>query len=187
MLPGNGYSSYGGNAYGLGSNFVYPSPAQQQGQYGMMQQYATPPITTPVSEPRDAIIVHGVEGARSFNVPKNSLIPLFDDEEDVFYIKTMEPDGMHQRIKKYRFYEEFNDDVVDTTAKMIEQKDLTYGDSNELNLIKKSIEDLKGEINALMELQLETSNSNQEKSNKIDNRNINNSKKNSNNKQGGAS
>lgn len=106
-------------------------------------------------------MVHGIEGARNYIVPKNSLVPLFDDEEDVFYIKTTDPDGMHQRIKKYRFYEEFDNGIVDTASNLIEQKDIQYGASgvadDELTTIKKSIEDLTGQINALVELQLEQS------------------------------
>lgn len=165
--------------YGM-NNGIYstiPTPQYVAPQYGTTQQYApTINTTTPLVEPQSAIMVHGIEGARNYIVPKGSLVPLFDDEEDVFYIKTTDPDGMHQRIKKYRFYEEFDGDVLDSSTPLIEQKNTQYGDSlNEqrLDKIEKSIEDLT----ALFELQLEQSSGSQEKDNKTNSRTTSTTKK----------
>ena len=177
------------NTFSYGTNnsafSAIPAPAPQYGipQYGTGQQsYVAPTSTiTPLIEPQNAIMVHGVEGARNFNVPKGSLVPLFDDEEDVFYIKTTDLDGMHQRIKKYRFYEEFDGDVLDSSPALIEQKDMQYGDSSNdkrLEKIEKSIEDLT----ALFELQLEQSSNGQEKDNKTGSKSTSTAKKTTNNK-----
>lgn len=46
--------------------------------------------------------VTGFEGARAFAVPPNSVVPLFDDTQDVFYIKTTDSGGF-PTIKPYRF------------------------------------------------------------------------------------
>lgn len=169
MLPINTYTPYNTASYGT-STYGYGTPVGAQ--YGMTQQYATPAPVVPQqpAESMNAIMVHGIEGARNFMVPKNSLVPLFDDEEDVFYVKTTDIDGMHQRIKKYRFYEELDGDVIDASSAMIEQKNLTFGDSSKdqerLDKIEKSIEDLA----ALVELQIEQS-SNGVKEVKQENRN----------------
>ncbi len=46
--------------------------------------------------------VTGLDGARAFAVPPNSVVPLFDDTQDVFYIKTTDSGGF-PTIKPYRF------------------------------------------------------------------------------------
>ncbi len=46
--------------------------------------------------------VTGVEGARAFPVAPGSVVPLFDDTRDVFYIKTTDSGGF-PTIKAYAF------------------------------------------------------------------------------------
>lgn len=48
---------------------------------------------------------HGLEGAKAYPLGLNCRVPLFDDEEDVFYIKSTDANGF-PTVKKYRFTEE---------------------------------------------------------------------------------
>lgn len=51
------------------------------------------------------IPVHGIEGAMEYNIGPSCRVPLFDDSEDVFYIKTTDKYGV-PTVKRYRFEEE---------------------------------------------------------------------------------
>ena len=51
------------------------------------------------------IPVHGIDGAMEYNIGQNCRVPLFDDSEDVFYIKTTDKYGI-PTVKRYRFEEE---------------------------------------------------------------------------------
>ena len=48
---------------------------------------------------------HGIEGAKAYPLGLNCRVPLFDDTEDVFYIKSTDANGF-PTVKKYRFTEE---------------------------------------------------------------------------------
>ena len=48
---------------------------------------------------------HGLEGAKAYPLGVNCRVPLFDDEDDVFYIKSTDANGF-PTVKKYRFTEE---------------------------------------------------------------------------------
>lgn len=159
---------FGSNSYSSPRNSVYYNTGNnvdgmvQQPVYGGVPQYgmvqtSPPPLSSPVVEPQKVVVVHGIDNARNIYSLTNKPGVLFDDEEDIFYYQTADPDGMHQRVRKYRFYEELDGDVVDATPNLIEQKDMTYGDSGldkeRLDKIEKSIEDLA----TLVELQLEQS------------------------------
>ena len=67
-------------------------------QYPQYGQQSQPPMQTQTGLNR----VTGIEGARAFQVPPNSVVPLFDDTQDVFYIKTTDSGGF-PTLKGYRF------------------------------------------------------------------------------------
>jgi len=48
---------------------------------------------------------HGIEGAKSYPLGPNCRVPLFDDAEDVFYIKSTDSNGF-PTVKRFRFEEE---------------------------------------------------------------------------------
>ena len=50
------------------------------------------------------IPVHGIEGAKSFSMGANCRVPLFDDSEDVFYIKSTDANGFPS-LKVFDFTE----------------------------------------------------------------------------------
>lgn len=48
---------------------------------------------------------HGLEGAKAYPLGLNCRVPLFDDEDDVFYIKSTDANGF-PTVKRYRFEED---------------------------------------------------------------------------------
>lgn len=86
-------------AYQYGYQPSYPGQ-QMYGNQGYPQygQQSQPPMQTQTGLNR----VTGIEGARAFQVPPNSVVPLFDDTQDVFYIKTTDSGGF-PTLKGYRF------------------------------------------------------------------------------------
>ena len=48
---------------------------------------------------------HGLEGAKAYPLGLNCRVPLFDDSEDVFYVKSTDANGF-PTVKKYRYTEE---------------------------------------------------------------------------------
>lgn len=48
---------------------------------------------------------HGLEGAKAYPLGLNSRVPLFDDTDDVFYIKSTDANGF-PTVKRYRFEED---------------------------------------------------------------------------------
>ena len=49
--------------------------------------------------------VTGIEGARAYQLPPNSVMPLFDGNEDVFFLKTTDGGGF-PTLRRFRFAEE---------------------------------------------------------------------------------
>ena len=100
---------------------VQPTQQTYPNQYGAMQQY------TPQQESMQNgfIVVNGEDEAMMSKYPMNT--PLFDSTEDVFYLKTYDPKGVHVILNKNRFYI-IENDVADVTP-LIEQKDMTYGNA----------------------------------------------------------
>lgn len=89
--------AFGAYQYGYQPN--YPGQqmyGNQYPQYG--QQSQQPPMQSQTGLNR----VTGIEGARAFQVNPNSVVALFDDTQDVFYIKTTDSGGF-PTIKCYRF------------------------------------------------------------------------------------
>lgn len=57
---------------------------------------AYPFTTQAFARPYNALIkVSGIEGARAYQMPPDSAIPLFHATEDVLYIKTTDGAGLH--------------------------------------------------------------------------------------------
>lgn len=84
------------------------------------------------------IPVHGIEGAKSYPMGPNCRAPLFDDSEDVFYIKKTDQNGFPE-IKRYRFEEEV---IVDNSGvNGISLNDIRSIIREEMGSIKKEILD----------------------------------------------
>ena len=78
----------------------YQSPYTQPAQNLYMDRLAQ---MQPPPQPRDGLIrVTGMEGARAYQMPPNSAVALFDDGQDVFYVKTTDGAGF-PTIRAYSF------------------------------------------------------------------------------------
>ena len=82
------------------------------------------------------IPVHGMDGAMAYNVGPNCRVPLFDDSDDVFYIKSTDKYGV-PTIKRYRFEEEILLDGTDPKA--VSLKDIRSIIKEELDSIKEEL------------------------------------------------
>lgn len=73
-------------------------------QYGGYQQQPTSWSYQPMSaQPINGLVsVTGMEGAKAYQLPPNSSMPLFDGNEDVLYVKTTDAAG-YPTIKTFRF------------------------------------------------------------------------------------
>lgn len=59
----------------------------------------TPSVTQPVN---GLVSVTGIEGARAYQLPPNSSMPLFDANEDMLYVKTTDAAG-YPTIRAFSF------------------------------------------------------------------------------------
>lgn len=50
--------------------------------------------------------VHGMDGAKQFLTVANAMYALFDDDDDVFYVKVTDKNNYPVTLKRYRFVEE---------------------------------------------------------------------------------
>lgn len=70
--------------------------------YGSMQPYSW---SQPAQQPINGLVsVTGIEGARAYQMPPNSSMPLFDANEDVLYLKTTDAAG-YPTIRTFAFSE----------------------------------------------------------------------------------
>ena len=76
--------------------------------YGQPQPYSwrQPTWTAPqpsVTQPVNGLVsVTGIEGAKAYQLPPNSSMPLFDSNEDLLYVKTTDAGGF-PTVKAFRF------------------------------------------------------------------------------------
>lgn len=93
----------------------------------------------PVQQPINGLTrVTGMDGAKAYQMPPNSVVALFDGNEDIFYIKTSDGAGF-STIKPFRFVpmEETPAPVANTTD---------FATRQELASLQQQIEEMKGMI-----------------------------------------
>lgn len=73
----------------------YNPYAGPQAQFAMdqMQQFQQRVQTPPMSGYQQLIKVTGIEGAKAYQMPPNSAVPLFDADNDIMYVKTTDGAG----------------------------------------------------------------------------------------------
>ena len=70
-------------------------------QYPSVQQNQTVQLQGPQLNK-----VHGMDGAKQFITVANAMYALFDDDDDVFYVKVTDKNNYPVTLKRYRFVEE---------------------------------------------------------------------------------
>lgn len=89
--------------------------------YGMFQQ----PVNCLIS-------VSGIDGARSYQLPPGSSVPLFDANEDIMYVKTTDAGG-YPTIRAFKFEEISTNDKQDfITRKEFEELKEMINDAKQL-------------------------------------------------------
>ena len=85
------------------------------------------PYTSGVGYPQTSMIVgdqllkvNGIEGAKAFGTKPNSMVALFDANEDIFYIKTTDSANFPS-IKKFRFTEVNEDEETSSKYVTVEE------------------------------------------------------------------
>lgn len=62
--------------------------------YNPWMYYPTAPIQSQSSQPINGLVaVTGIDGAKAYQLPPNSSMPLFDANDDVLYLKTTDGAG----------------------------------------------------------------------------------------------
>ena len=85
--------------------------------------------------------VQGMDGAKRFQTVANAMYALFDEDDDVFYVKVTDKNNYPTTLKRYRFFEE--EPIVSDTNNAVTKEDYT--------LLQKEIDTLKEEIQLLKE------------------------------------
>lgn len=82
------------------------NPSMYMPQYSGYAQQPTnmnwsyqPSVTQPIN---GLVSVTGIEGAKAYQLPPNSSMPLFDGDNDILYVKTTDAAG-YPTIKTFRF------------------------------------------------------------------------------------
>ena len=102
-----------------------------------MQQFGS---QMPVSQPSNGLIrVTGMDGAKAYQMPPNSVAALFDDANDIFYVKSTDGAGF-PTIRVFDFFEHKEQPV--TVQQSINHE--TYATKQELQNLQGQLEELKG-------------------------------------------
>lgn len=92
--------------------------------------YQAQPIAQPVN---GLVSVTGIDGAKAYQLPPNSKMPLFDEKDDVLYLKTTDAAG-YPTVKTFKF------EPIEQTQGYPAQDYVTRDEYNELCERLKAIE-----------------------------------------------
>lgn len=109
-------------------------------------QQANPMMTQPqmpqigAQQPVNGLTrVTGMEGAKAYQMPPNSVVALFDDASDIFYVKSTDGAGF-PTIRTFEFYEHKQDPVAPQQTMNTEN----FATKQELQNLQGQLEELKG-------------------------------------------
>lgn len=78
----------------FGNQPIYGSPYTMRYQQPQTQPYYQPLAAIPQQQTQEGLIrVTGIEGAKAYPVAPNSVVPLFDADRDVLYVKSADAGG----------------------------------------------------------------------------------------------
>lgn len=87
--------------------------------------------------------VNGIEGAKAYQMTPNSMVALFDNNNDIFYVKSTDGAGF-ATIRSFKF-NEIAGNETGTSADL----------DKRLSDLKKEVEEIKGVINGKFNIQQE--------------------------------
>ena len=130
------------------TNYANPYMNPMANPYGMQNGFQNPmapvmtgsqPMQTAMQQPNNGLIrVTGMEGAKAYQMPPNSVVALFDGNEDIFYIKTSDGAGF-STIRPFRF-----SPIEETQTPAANTSD--FATRQELFSLQQQIEEMKGMI-----------------------------------------
>lgn len=104
-----------------------------------MYQYNNPYQNYPFPTNQGQLIrVNGIESARAYSVAPGSTMPLFDSNEDIMYIKSVDGSGF-PTIRRFRFEEE-NELTNEGASKYVTKEEFEVFKKEVLNNGKQSIQ-----------------------------------------------
>lgn len=133
------------------NNFMNPYMPTMPGQFNpsnYMQNMNTQAPSTmapfgsqmPTTQQNNGLIrVTGIDGAKAYQMPPNSVAALFDDANDIFYVKSTDGAGF-PTIRVFDFFEHKEQPV--TVQQSINHE--TYATKQELQNLQGQLEELKG-------------------------------------------
>ena len=92
-----------------------------------------PPQIQPLNQPRELEKVNGIESAKQYPMQPNSMVALFDMNDDIFYLKVTDASNF-PTIRKFRFVEE-----VDQPA-LPQPTDQQFVTIEEFNALKEELQ-----------------------------------------------
>lgn len=135
------------------NNFGNPYMAGMQGQFNpntyMQGMNVQAPVQMPQfgaqmpsSQPSNGLIrVTGIDGAKAYQMPPNSVAALFDDSYDIMYVKSTDGAGF-PTIRIFDFYEHKEETHAQQPSVNIEN----FATKQELQTLQSQIEEMKGLI-----------------------------------------
>lgn len=132
------YSPYMPNPY-MPNNYM-SNPFQTQQSNPMMTQSQMPQIA-PQPPVNGLTRVTGMDGAKAYQMPPNSVAALFDDASDIFYVKSTDGAGF-PTIRVFDFFEHKQDQVVPQQTMNTEN----FATKQELQNLQGQLEELKGAL-----------------------------------------
>ncbi len=96
------------------------------------------PVQTPLQQTQGLIRVTGMEGAKAYQMPPNSLTALFDNNEDIFYVKSTDGAGF-PTIKAYKFMPAEEPKQEQPTSNFVTRQEFEQLKEEVLNNAKQSV------------------------------------------------
>jgi hypothetical protein len=129
-----------GMGYGMPGNYNYMDYMNRMNQMqNSMNPYGQQMNTLPTqqSQVNGLVKVNGMDGAKAYQMPPNSAMPLFHESEDVFYLKVTDGAGF-PTIKAFSFspLEENLQPQVDTSG---------FATKSDIEDLQKQIEAIKNQ------------------------------------------
>lgn len=130
------------------SNYANPYMNPMANPYGMQNGFQNPmapvmtgsqPMQTAMQQPSNGLIrVTGIDGAKAYQMPPNSVAALFDDSYDIMYVKSTDGAGF-PTIRVFDFYEHKAETVLQQNSVNSEN----FATRQELQTLQQEIEQVK--------------------------------------------
>lgn len=138
------YNPNNGSYYNAWNNMYYQSPNTTLGQSVMPQSYAQQPS----SQPQGIIWVDGEVGAKAFQMPQGwpagVPIPLWDANEKIIYLKSMNQMGMPNPLQKIRYTIEENQmQLLPSQVSGNTQEVHNYATKDDMDRMKEDIREIR--------------------------------------------